>query len=535
MAKRITGIARTVTSPKPAEYVPTDHATDGSGKLDIADYVARHSGARAIRECCISDGATSLRSIYWPLGTAGAVATLPVSIPFDFDCPTSNPSADGDPAQIGSSASGTNTNSLRVILSAVGALQIQQTGAAGIADRRLLTYAGFRAAYSGQRVRGMVVFASPDTTTAPVIYINGIDVSASFTLGTSGTPPNWMPSTLSTTYYVNAASIAAIRFHPLALIFGALTAAEVLEWTQTGRLPTWCELATGSAVEKWVAGDAGSFGAGDANSTAYPVQSFHATLAATAGARTGGAGAYYLSATKTGNDWNTWKEQSLTVIAGQIYRYSFWAKVSTGTPSIRFALKNGGTDYSTKPSHVLSTSWQQFTGTVTVSVTGTVNRINFDCAGQGTNGDIYDIDDVELRLLGPTYKSVIQPILVIADTGSNKIAGILTTGMTPITEKRDWVIQAMTNTSGNQQLLGASVFTDSTRHVIDDWCMNTAGTPTVSAGSASAGTQYKASGALAAVRNLITLVTRVVASANFWVNANSTAEIRHTITGHIVD
>jgi hypothetical protein len=499
---RIKDLVRTVTSPKLAEYIETDHATDGSGKLDIMEYVARAASGRAVRDCIIPDGITANRRVEWTPGVAGAVAGMTFSIPFEIQVPTSNPSATAE--IFDSTASGVNAAAaygIRLVMATDGGLLLRQHGAT-TGDYRQLNWSGFRAAYSGMWIKGAVVFASPDSTTAPAIYTQGVDIAASFTPSTAGSAPNWMPSTFEATKWWSGYNWVT-RFVPHAPILGALTAAEVLEWTQTARLPTWCELATGSAVEKWVAGDAGSFGAGDANSTAYPVQSFHATLAATAGARTGGAGAYYLSATKTGNDWNTWKEQSLTVI--------------------------------TKPSHVLSTSWQQFTGTVTVSVTGTVNRINFDCAGQGTNGDIYDIDDVELRLLGPTYKSVIQPILVIADTGSNKIAGILTTGMTPITEKRDWVIQAMTNTSGNQQLLGASVFTDSTRHVIDDWCMNTAGTPTVSAGSASAGTQYKASGALAAVRNLITLVTRVVASANFWVNANSTAEIRHTITGHIVD
>jgi hypothetical protein len=258
------------------------------------------------------------------------------------------------------------------------------------------------------------------------------------------------------------------------------------------------------------------------------VQSFHATLAATAGARTGGAGAYYLSATKTGNDWNTWKEQSLTVIAGQVYRYSFWAKISTGTPTIRFILKNGGTNYSSISSHVLSTSWQQFTGTMTVLTSGTVNRINFDCPAQGTNGDIYDIDDVELRLQGPIFKPVIQPGVVIDDTGSNGIAGILTAGISPITDRTEARIRGTTNTSGNQLLLGAGVLPDG--YLVSIRARARTGTPTVKWGAVSAGAEWVAAIALNGNWKELTMVNPSQNGAslgNVWVNS-TTADIIDT-------
>ena len=128
----------------------------------------------------------------------------------------------------------------------------------------------------------------------------------------------------------------------------------------------------------------------------------------------------------------------------------------------------------------------------------------------------------------PSY----QPINVIDDvSGIGGNQGRLL-GCTAVTDKTNWRISANTWTSGNQQILAGSIL-DSTKHIIDQVEQSTTGTPTTTIGSASAGSQYKASSALTAGINPTTLVTRKLASNDVWVNSNSTAVVRTTITGHI--
>lgn len=104
-----------------------------------------------------------------------------------------------------------------------------------------------------------------------------------------------------------------------------------------------------------------------------------------------------------------------------------------------------------------------------------------------------------------------------------------TTGVTTSPDGRRQVIRATTNTNGNQQLLGASVIDTVKKWRIVSWNITSSGTPNVTLGSASAGTQYLASTAMAAALNEITLVTRIPASANLWCNSNSTATLQHVV------
>jgi hypothetical protein len=93
------------------------------------------------------------------------------------------------------------------------------------------------------------------------------------------------------------------------------------------------------------------------------------------------------------------------------------------------------------------------------------------------------------------------------------------------------VIEASTATNGNQQLGGASLIDANKQWRIQSWTVNcSTGTPTISLGNVSAGTQYNAAAVLAAGNNDITLVTRFPSTANLWVNSNSTATLIHRIT-----
>jgi len=303
------------------------------------------------------------------------------------------------------------------------------------------------------------------------------------------------------------------------IIPAALTDAEILTHAVTGRLPTWCEVGTGSAVSI-VTGDNRNFDTSLGNWSAVGV----------------GASVTYDAANKELDVVPSDAGKGANLIfatagytaptVGRRYRATYQiANLTAG--AVRLQL--GGSN------QVIND----------VSADGTYS-VEFDVTATGASGmmflqkdavsNTFSLKLVELRCLGPIFKPVIQPIAVVADAGSNKIAGRLTSGVTPITEKRDWIIQALTNTNGNQQLLGAAPFFDHTRQIIDDWCINNGGTSkTVSLGQASAGTQFANGITAAAGRNYVALATRVPGANALWANSNGTDNLQHTVRGHIVD
>ena len=167
-------------------------------------------------------------------------------------------------------------------------------------------------------------------------------------------------------------------------------------------------------------------------------------------------------------------------------------------------------------------------GILFCNVTTTAGRVTWVLS----SGQTIDISGWSIRKIGALSLPSVQPINVIDDvSGIGGNQGRLL-GCTAVTDKTNWRISANTWTSGNQQILAGSIL-DSTKHIIDQVEQSTTGTPTTTIGSASAGSQYKASSALTAGINPTTLVTRKLASNDVWVNSNSTAVVRTTITGHI--
>ena len=92
------------------------------------------------------------------------------------------------------------------------------------------------------------------------------------------------------------------------------------------------------------------------------------------------------------------------------------------------------------------------------------------------------------------------------------------------------VIEASTATNGNQQLGGASLIDANKQWRIQSWTVNcSTGTPTISLGNVSAGTQYVSGAVMAAGNNDITLLARFPSTANLWANSNTTATLIHRI------
>ena len=383
---------------------------------------------RPVRDALYSDGATSSRRAEWTLGTAGAVAALPISIPFEFQVPTSNPSATARVWDITSNNTTPSVpgNRMTCVMLTTGALVVNATGTTSGTDVRDFTWSAFRSTYSGQYVRGFVVFSAPDTTTSPTVYVNGVDVTANFTLTTGGTPPNWVSGSLTTTYFVSSYGWTAGRFIPHAPILGALTAAEVLEWTQTGRLPTWCEIGTGSAAASFTS----DFSAG--------VDSFTEANSNTVAGNVDGIGGQdnNLSVTRSASGSLNLRNNNAAaaVVTGRRYKIkvSVYKPAATGVTALS-VWTSQASDIVVNQGALTSDTWVECDFDFTRIGSGTSPADIVIAGGTFSAAQLLYFRNYRLYPLGPIIKPVIQPGVTLRDGGSNNLTGVLTSGITPIT------------------------------------------------------------------------------------------------------
>lgn len=215
----------------------------------IESRVIQGDVTRALADILECDGATSGRTLRVVPGAAGAIAGLPVSILIPrWRVQSSNPAAAHYHfSSVTSTGSPASQADALFIMQATATLRLTQNSPTGNANQRELSYATFRTDYADQWVDFAVVVASPNTATKPAFYIRGVDKSSSFADNNTGTPPNWLASTTASAFWQTWQQSAG-RFSPFVVVLGALSADEVREWSQTGRLPRWCEIGTGSAV-----------------------------------------------------------------------------------------------------------------------------------------------------------------------------------------------------------------------------------------------------------------------------------------------
>ncbi len=440
----VTGVVELATDAEAEAFTSTSLGVT-PGAMGYALKPRFHS--RKPADFLYSDGATTARRIETIYGSIGAIGGSDLTIVCEpFDVPTSNPSGTVDIAAFNSSNSadaGFAVNTLSVQLLSTGELRIRQNGSTNIADNRRFGYAGWRAAFSGRRVRLIVAFTG-NSTTNPVVYQDGLDISASFTLTTEnlggGSVPVWVPASTSTTYFIQGFSWPAGNFSPGRPVNRKFAQADVDFIQVSGRLSA-PDAAGGSAVV----------------------------------------------------------QTSGTLTIGRRYR------IKTYVASDSFTNVGAGSN----------ATGVEFVATGTTPTTWT--------------------NSSELVACGALSDPIIQPILVVADSTQNGV-GSRIVGFIPVTSKRDWVIQASTNTNGNQQILGGSVFAFVNKNRIASWTINNAGTSkTVSLGNASGGTQYLSGGTAGAGLSDVTLATRFNGTVNLWVNSNGTDVLQHTIHGHGVN
>lgn len=365
--------------------------------------------SREGRDYLYSDGAASNRRIETQYGSVGAVAGSDLTeVDYVFDVPTSNPSSSAYVFVIGSSNSFTPSNPglvawmLYCDLYSTGGLEIGARGASASTDYRSFVYPGFRAAYSGRRVRLTVAF-SGNGTTNPVIYADGVDISSNFSLTTGGTPPNWVDSNLVATYHLSGYNWPAGYFRPGRPVNRKYAQSDVDFVQTTGRLPfsdTQGGNAAGIYNDAFASDPGGSYTTGPVGTKSY--DSVNQELDITASA------------------------------AGDaVYRQTFTKLVVGCRYLVTASLRNvvGGWNISNNIAGVVHSSTISSDGTISIEFTNVgSNAIAFSANSAGS-ASIYSFRVVQLGALSdPT----IQSGTTLTDATPNGITSTLT-GFTPVT------------------------------------------------------------------------------------------------------
>lgn len=401
---------------------------------------------RRISPSILSDGSTSNRRIEATPGSTGNVAALPTNIWVKrLFVPTSNPSVTGYIWHLASANTDPSTLPYRLIffLTASGELALSQGDASPASSFRRLGYAGFRAAYSGRWVQIVVAFTAGDSTTAPTIWIDGVDVTASFALTSSGTVPNWMPTTLDCTKFIvgynwPSGEVPEVEYGP-----GSWTAAEALTAAQTGLAPAWWRRATGSVVPSY----SSDFSAGVDSWAAVGSEALAGNIDSIGGRDDS------LRVTAAASLLRFVRTLPTALVAGMRYEL----RMSVYRPAANVSAAK--VDFENSAGSSIGLSAQDTTGdtwvdmvlpfTATAAATG-IRLVGRTSGGSSTvtTGDILYLRGVAIRILGPVSKPVQQPgVPVLTDSGENRIPSLLTAGMTAVGDKPEVIaipIQDMT-------------------------------------------------------------------------------------------
>lgn len=151
-------------------------------------------------------------------------------------------------------------------------------------------------------------------------------------------------------------------------------------------------------------------------------------------------------------------------------------------------------------------------------------------------GDLFYFKNVEFLVGGAITVPKPQPIPVVDDASGIGTNPGRVIGATYVGSDRTWRVVAPSTTSGNEQLLGGTVFDVPGQHRIDSWVVTNLGaaTRTISLGNTSGGTAYGASLTVPVGRTDITPASRFPGTGNLWVNSDGSDRLVHTIRGQVL-
>lgn len=378
---------------------------------------------------------------------------------------------------------------------------------------------------------------------SPTLYVDGHLVTSVGTAGSSGTVPSWQDTITSTYFilgYANSGNVLIGDLKSASLYNLALSAADVLEIHELGgAVPERYKY--GSQNDVVSSGSALKYGAADSNNGTLATVaggSGGITFSALSGARTGGAGAYYEHLVANGTNSFQYlvgdgvSATSFLRRTAQAFRYSLWARTVVGTPALGF----GNTSTGTSNEIAITSSWQLYTGTayaVTSAYPGTT-VIKFN--GTSVVGDEIDLDDMQIWPLGAVVHLALDDGYgyQLRDQSTNGLhATMTTTGVSHILPSSEvHHIRGTTSTSGNQQMYGQALI-PSAAQILRARAKSSTGTPTISLGTASGGTQIVGNATLSTAWQALTLTSNsliTTADTSVWVASNTTATISVDIT-----
>jgi hypothetical protein len=482
--------------------------------------LAARTNALAPRGGVAFDGTASSR-VYSTL-TNQNLATDAASVELGFSVPATNPSAVRGLWSLASSATdGVQANAVACWISTSNALVARIYGAA-TTDYNEISLS--LTPWTGKEVRMCLT----RTGTTVVLYINGVAQTVSTSSG--GTPPTWAGSITST--YFNAGFLASAtpfvgQLRGATLYNLALSAADVLEINELG----------GAVPERFKFGSQVAINTGVWSTSGSPTVATNtaASIDFTRGASTG----YFRSTEQTGVKLGTYyraRGTTTTNTTGNLIHLSRQiggadsslvsvSGAASGTPGLYYASLAG------------TGAWELvFTRQGGTSPAATALEIQIQtAAGQLAANSISFVQ------LGAVVHLPLDDGIgyQLHDQSTNKLDAVMTTtGVSHIAPRREAWIRATTNTSGNQQLFGASLIGSPSQYWrIRSWTIMSSGTPTVSLGNASGGAQYASGVALVAspTQNEITLLTRTPLTQALWCNSNSTATLEHYVVLELIN
>lgn len=487
--------------------------------------------SRAVRNALYFDGVTAGSRAYAALGAAGAIGLSPKTIIGSVEFPAASVV----------STRGILTTSINSVYADYTGFPLELHSYAGdlylilyggsISNYRSIRYINAASAYFGQTVP---LSLTHDGINAPKLYLKGIEYTG--TESTTGTPPAWTAD-ISDDYFLLGCVIAAQlthpgRYGPFHVINAVLSPAEVLTHAQTGRLPPWCELGTGSMVNLVsnpnLEVDLAGWSTYEANgSSSTLTRDTVAPIAGTASAKIVigalGAGGYPRVAVAV---------DTSRYMTGGIAGGSMLIKGPAGR-TVYFKLSLGGAD--------TFLGFKVLTGGVDTIVFNAFTPIAFTkggmiAFGDPQVGDVYWFDNVLAYPLGPVAKWVFQPGAIIhPDSGSNKIALVQTPGVTALGDKPAIIELPIPAMTADGFIHLDQVITPAGYELFSAVIERTAGsgTGTVTIRETSSGGTTVATGALGATPTALT-ISNVFSAANKKLHLANSSWSSSTLIGRLL-
>lgn len=511
-------------------------ATNGNRRLDLRARIQRGDVLRAMMQGIFFDGITSGMRHFVPLGSAGNVASSPLTVSLIVAIPAANPAALQGVFYIGSASDGYGSSAytLAGVIDTFGRLVVGvRGGAANSFSARVLRFDGVVTNHGGN---DLLLTVTWDRTGAPTVYFNALAqlASAEETQG-PGPYPAWTEA-ISTGFLVLGILASADRFsgaiyRPL-LLNRVWSAAEVRRYAQSGQLPISDEIGTGSMLGFTAAngtrGNTLTNASFEADLSSPPNgwtnNGNHTGTATADGTAPDGARVCVIVASGAGSTANCVSHPNPSLVIGRRYRLQFRAKSDAGNATLTYNI-GGGSGFAEAVAN-LGGDWQAF-GTEAV-VIATPGLLRFWLGGAGT----CRIDKIELIDLGPVFDLEPDPNLGWRDRKANGLHATRTAGTEYVGGKTDSMPAFKVSHVGpgvtNLQFNGGAALDASKGWALDTLVVRSTAAGTWSFGNVSAGKQYVADFSLAGGDNYImsaSLVTRLISGANLWSQFSTAGEI----------